>query len=208
MFVALSSREEKKNAREHRLHSSSVSRRKTTTKNHHRRDRRSVREGLRTVFRTGNRVRTSCLVFTLLLSNQCTQTDRDLSSTTSRIQSIFSRFLPRRKVLVRRHRSSTKRTELYPSSRPYFTYWVTFVQSLVCIVSLIVYGYAPFTSTQSVSVRFVPSAISPTPLVSLEQRLSARKAATLRPDDEPVVRSPSCRSDSSRRQVHALHASA
>ncbi len=42
--------------------------------------------------------------------------------------------------------------ESYRSHRPYFTYWVTFVQILVCIVSLIVYGYAPFSSTQSVII--------------------------------------------------------
>ncbi|CAF0767594.1 unnamed protein product, partial [Didymodactylos carnosus] len=39
--------------------------------------------------------------------------------------------------------------ELYSSHRPYFTYWVTFVQALVCAISLIVYGYAPLTSNQS-----------------------------------------------------------
>lgn len=27
--------------------------------------------------------------------------------------------------------------------RPYFTYWVTFVQVVVCIVSIAVYGFAP-----------------------------------------------------------------
>ena len=40
--------------------------------------------------------------------------------------------------------------ESYRSHRPYFTYWVTFVQILVCTVSLIVYGHAPLSTTQSV----------------------------------------------------------
>jgi hypothetical protein len=67
---------------------------------------------------------------------------------------IFSRF-------SRSHRQSIKQKqkkiveihESYRSHRPYFTYWVTFVQILVCIVSLIVYGYAPLSSNQSVIIQ-------------------------------------------------------
>lgn len=147
----------------------------------------------------------ACMVLlSLLISNQCTQTDKDLSSTPSPAQSIFSKFLPRRKLLVRRHLSSQKREECHPSYRPYFTYWVTFVQILVCIVSLIVYGYAPLTSTRSVSlssVMFLKTRIS------LEKCVALRTAATLRSDDESVVWSTSGRSDSPGRQVYALYAS-
>ncbi|CAF1593871.1 unnamed protein product [Rotaria magnacalcarata] len=39
--------------------------------------------------------------------------------------------------------------ESYRSHRPYFTYWITFVQIIVCVISLIVYGNAPLSSTQS-----------------------------------------------------------
>jgi len=64
---------------------------------------------------------------------------------------IFSRF-------SNSNRQTTKQQKIgeihesYRSHRPYFTYWVTFVQILVCIVSLIVYGYAPFSSTQPVII--------------------------------------------------------
>jgi len=63
------------------------------------------------------------------------------------LNKIFSRKNPQSKKLIEIQQS-------YRSHRPYFTYWVTFVQILVCIVSLIVYGYAPLGSTQSVKTYF------------------------------------------------------
>ncbi|CAF3379504.1 unnamed protein product [Rotaria sp. Silwood1] len=85
---------------------------------------------------------------------QCTQTDNDLPPTPRKnitahtvvksrpLKKIFSRFSSK-------HHQSKKLVEIQNSYRPYFTYWVTFVQIFVCIVSLIVYGYAPLTSIQS-----------------------------------------------------------
>lgn len=95
-------------------------------------------------------------------STQCTQTENDLpaisktsrqsrrSSPTSFVfggsfsSRVFKRIISQKKKYIHPQQS-------YRSHRPYFTYWVTFVQILVCAVSLIVYGYAPFTSSQSVS---------------------------------------------------------
>ncbi len=54
------------------------------------------------------------------------------------------------KIFSRKNSQSNKFIETYRSHRPYFTYWITFVQILVCIVSLFVYGYAPLTSIQLV----------------------------------------------------------
>ncbi|CAF0876985.1 unnamed protein product [Adineta ricciae] len=83
------------------------------------------------------------------LCTKYTQTDNDLSSIPKAkfvrprlLNKIFLRKQPRSKKLVDIQQS-------YRCHRPYFTYWVTFVQIFVCIVSLIVYGYAPLTSTQS-----------------------------------------------------------
>jgi hypothetical protein len=86
-----------------------------------------------------------------MISTQCTQTDVDLPSTPRNnirkpLKKIYSRLFrkqPQSKKLIEIHQS-------YRSHRPYFTYWVTFVQILVCIVSLIVYGHAPLVSTQTV----------------------------------------------------------
>jgi hypothetical protein len=64
-------------------------------------------------------------------------------------------YRPLKIIFSRKHRQSKKQkksVEIQHSYRPYFTYWITFVQILVCIVSLIVYGHAPLTSTQSVII--------------------------------------------------------
>ncbi|CAF0761561.1 unnamed protein product [Adineta steineri] len=63
---------------------------------------------------------------------------------------IFSRFSrSNRQSIKAKQKQIVEIQESYRSHRPYFTYWVTFVQILVCIISLIVYGYAPLSSTQS-----------------------------------------------------------
>ncbi len=66
------------------------------------------------------------------------------------------------KLLSRKNLQSKKRINIqqsYRSHRPYFTYWVTFVQILVSIVSLIVYGYAPLAPTQPVKNQFFQTKI-------------------------------------------------
>ncbi|CAF3593611.1 unnamed protein product [Rotaria sordida] len=85
---------------------------------------------------------------------QCTQTDNDFPQTSRK--NVTSRTVnksrPLKKIISHlscKHHQSKKLVEIQHSYRPYFTYWVTFVQILVCIVSLIVYGYAPLTSIQS-----------------------------------------------------------
>ncbi|CAF1249310.1 unnamed protein product [Adineta steineri] len=80
---------------------------------------------------------------------QCTQTDNDFPTLPK--NNIVKHGLLN-KIFSHKHHQSKKKfgiQESYRSHRPYFTYWVTFVQILVCIVSLIVYGYAPLASTQS-----------------------------------------------------------
>ncbi len=94
----------------------------------------------------------------IILSTQCTQTDNDLSSIpkTSKTKSLI-KFRLFNKIFSRQNDQSKKLVQIqksYHSYRPYFTYWVTFVQILVCIVSLMVYGYAPLASTQSVNNYF------------------------------------------------------
>ncbi|CAF4215254.1 unnamed protein product [Rotaria sp. Silwood2] len=84
--------------------------------------------------------------------NQCTQTDNDLSSTPRKNVTSHIKDQPLKNVFFQlscKHHQSKRLAEIQQSYRPYFTYWVTFVQILVCIVSLIVYGYAPLTSIQS-----------------------------------------------------------
>ena len=39
--------------------------------------------------------------------------------------------------------------------RPFFTYWVTFVQIVVCIVSIAVYGFAPIGFDKSIEKKDV-----------------------------------------------------
>ena len=41
------------------------------------------------------------------------------------------------------------------SSRPYFTYWISFVQVIVLIVGLSVYGFAPIGFTETEEKRLV-----------------------------------------------------
>jgi hypothetical protein len=80
---------------------------------------------------------------------QCTQTETEPPAILKK-NSIKTRLL--NKIFSRKNLQSKKLIDIqqsYRFHRPYFTYWVTFVQILVCIVSLIVYGYAPMTSTQS-----------------------------------------------------------
>ncbi|CAF2535717.1 unnamed protein product [Rotaria sp. Silwood2] len=64
-----------------------------------------------------------------------------------RFNAIFS--CSKRQSIKEQHQKLAEIHESYRSHRPYFTYWVTFVQVLVCVISLIVYGYAPLSSTQS-----------------------------------------------------------
>ncbi|CAF0723463.1 unnamed protein product [Rotaria sordida] len=64
-----------------------------------------------------------------------------------RLSAIFSR--SKRQSIKHQHQKLAEIRESYRSHRPYFTYWVTSVQILVCIISLIVYGHAPLSSTQS-----------------------------------------------------------
>ncbi|XP_014669279.1 PREDICTED: inactive rhomboid protein 2-like isoform X2 [Priapulus caudatus] len=72
---------------------------------------------------------------------------------------MLGRFLNRK---VRRDRINSdvkKQLEDFSDHRPYFTYWVTVVQIVVCIVSIAVYGLAPvgFSQTQKESLVFKPS---------------------------------------------------
>ncbi|UJR10585.1 hypothetical protein I4U23_014784 [Adineta vaga] len=80
---------------------------------------------------------------------QYTQTDNDELSSSPKTKLFNSHLF--NKIFSRKQSPSKKRIDIqlsYRCHRPYFTYWVTFVQILVCIVSLLVYGYAPLTSTQ------------------------------------------------------------
>ncbi|CAF1321103.1 unnamed protein product [Adineta ricciae] len=62
----------------------------------------------------------------------------------------FSRFSRKnRQSRLAQQKKLLEIQESYRSHRPYFTYWVTFVQVLVCVISLIVYGYAPLSLSQS-----------------------------------------------------------
>lgn len=56
------------------------------------------------------------------------------------------------RLLPRKRSPSQKPSDVqqsYRYHRPYFTYWVTSVQVLVCFVSLAVYGRAPLATQQS-----------------------------------------------------------
>ncbi|CAF0878469.1 unnamed protein product [Rotaria sp. Silwood1] len=64
-----------------------------------------------------------------------------------RFNAFFSR--SKRQSIKQKNQKLAEIHESYRSHRPYFTYWVTFVQVLVCGISLIVYGHAPLSSTQS-----------------------------------------------------------
>ncbi len=70
---------------------------------------------------------------------------------------ILSRFSHsnRQSIKQQQQKKLAEIRESYRSHRPYFTYWVTFSQIIVCIVSLIVYGYAPLSSTQSVIIQII-----------------------------------------------------
>lgn len=69
------------------------------------------------------------------------ETDVTLPSTPKK-KTLKSRWLSR---IFRHSKSSHQTKQLYHSHRPYFTYWVTFVQIIVCITSLLVYGHAPLS---------------------------------------------------------------
>ncbi|CAF3429128.1 unnamed protein product [Rotaria socialis] len=89
-----------------------------------------------------------------IISAQCTQTDNDLLQTPRKniLPHTTVKYPPLNKFvscLSCKDNQSENLVEIQHSYRPYFTYWVTFVQIFVCAISLIVYGYAPFTSTQS-----------------------------------------------------------
>lgn len=85
--------------------------------------------------------------------------------------------------------------ESYRSHRPYFTYWITFVQTLVCIVSLIVYGYAPMTLNISMNAsiyeqqrRDLTTNIWFGPYPSDLIRLGAKYTPCIRTHDEVINR--------------------
>jgi hypothetical protein len=106
------------------------------------------------------------LFISFISSAPCTQTDNDVlpppvivtprintPTNQRRLHRFFSRFSRSNRQSIRQKQKKLAEIhESYRSHRPYFTYWVTFVQILVCIVSLIVYGYAPLSSTQSVII--------------------------------------------------------
>lgn len=59
------------------------------------------------------------------------------------------------------------------SHRPFFTYWLTFVHSLVTILAVCIYGIAPVGFSQHETVDSVSSATIPAPR-QLESRLCGR----------------------------------
>ena len=71
----------------------------------------------------------------------------------------------RKKRLTRRMPESSRKRKLGGNSRdhrPYFTYWVTFVQAAILFISLLLYGFGPlgvdlYKRSNMVSVYFLPS---------------------------------------------------
>ena len=70
----------------------------------------------------------------------------------------------RKKRLTRRMPESSRKRKLGGNSRdhrPYFTYWVTFVQAAILFISLLLYGFGPlgvdlYKRSNMVSVYFLP----------------------------------------------------
>ncbi|CAF3319379.1 unnamed protein product [Rotaria socialis] len=87
---------------------------------------------------------------TIVTSRINTSSQRQLPNKNGLLHAFLSHFShSNHQSLKQQNKKLAEIHESYRLHRPYFTYWVTFVQIIVCVISLIVYGNAPLSSTQS-----------------------------------------------------------